>query len=165
MSRGQAGWKSRARKYADLLASNGMVKSDKVNISIPTDIATDGELASVQSTLQANLTSAQTTLQTNLNNHHHDTTYAKVDLSNITVAAGMGSLYIDIYSNGSTTSRDTARNWATASVTVSNGTLFVVRWYEYYSWYRGNGTNWGYRTANTIWLKDSNGSFWHIGGN
>jgi len=35
MSRGQAGWKSRARKFADLLASNGMIKNDKVNYSTP----------------------------------------------------------------------------------------------------------------------------------
>ena len=35
MSRGQAGWKSRARDFADLLASNGMVKSDKVGIALP----------------------------------------------------------------------------------------------------------------------------------
>jgi len=35
MSRGQAGWKSRARNFADLLASNGMVKSDKVDMALP----------------------------------------------------------------------------------------------------------------------------------
>jgi hypothetical protein len=38
MSRGSSGWKSRARRFADLLAANGNIKSELVDIEIPENL-------------------------------------------------------------------------------------------------------------------------------
>lgn len=36
MARGQSGWKSKARKFADLMGSDGMLKAEVVPVETPT---------------------------------------------------------------------------------------------------------------------------------
>ena len=73
-------------------------------------------------------------------------------------------LYIDVYSTGTTTSRDTARNWATSAVSVSNNTLFAVRWHYYHQWWGGNGTNTSDQELRTLWWKNNSGSMYFMTG-
>ena len=86
------------------------------------------------------------------------------NLSNLP-AAGSTTLYIDVYNTGNTTSRDTARNWATSAVSVPNNCIFAVRWYYYHQWWGGNGTNTSSGDYRTLWWKNSSGSMYYMAGN
>ena len=73
-------------------------------------------------------------------------------------------LYIDVYSTGTTTSRDTARNWATSAVSVPNNSMFAVRWRYYHQWWGGNGTNTSDEDVRTLWYKNNSGTiYWAAG--
>ena len=73
-------------------------------------------------------------------------------------------LYIDVYGSGTTTSRDTARNWATSAVSVPNNTMFSVRWHYYHSWNHGNSSGSSDQDLRTLWYKNGSGSiYWATG--
>ena len=68
MARGQAGWKSKARKFADLMGSDGMLKSEVVPVETPTWSSLSGKPTNIATTddIDANVTAAsiKTKLQT-----------------------------------------------------------------------------------------------------
>lgn len=181
MSRKHKYWKSRARMFARMLRREAEREEERLEeleeaqekaeeqaaaLAAAKKKAED-ELAAAKEAMQAEIDAAEEAaaqVSQDLSGHNHDSRYAKIDMSNVTAQMGSPALYIDVYGTGNTTSRDTARNWATAAVNVPNGTVFVVRWQQHYSWYRGNGTSWGNRAVSTVWLKATNGGFYHIGG-
>ncbi len=73
--------------------------------------------------------------------------------------AASNIFFVDVYSNGSTSSRDTARNWATATISPPNNSLIVVRWHYYASYWSGNGTSYHNRAETTTWIKTSSGYY------
>jgi len=79
-------------------------------------------------------------------------------------SAGMGSQYIDVYGSGGTADKHTAKNWATGSTSISNNTLFVVRWRWQYSYWHGNGSSTAQIDVQSVWLKNSSGNIYWVGG-
>ena len=73
--------------------------------------------------------------------------------------AASNIFFVDVYSNGSTSSRDTARNWATSTINPPNNSLITVRWHYYASYWSGNGTSYHNRAETTTWIKTSSGYY------
>lgn len=74
------------------------------------------------------------------------------------------ALYIDVYGSGTTNSRDTARSWATGSVSVPNNCLFGVRWRFYSQFYINNATATIDRDVRSLWWKNGSGSIYWMAG-
>ena len=80
------------------------------------------------------------------------------------LSAPQSALYIDVYGSGSTNSRDTARSWATSSVSVPNNCLFGVRWRFYSQFYINNATATIDRDVRSLWWKNGSGSIYWMAG-
>ena len=79
------------------------------------------------------------------------------------VLSSSTTLYIDVYSTGSTSDRNTANSWAQSAVSIPNDCFYIVRYYYSHSYWAGNGTNTSHEDRRCAWYKNSSGTTYWAG--
>ena len=79
------------------------------------------------------------------------------------VLSSSTTLYIDVYSTGSTSDRNTANSWAQSAVSIPNDCFYIVRYYYSHSYWAGNGTNTSHEDRRCAWYKNSSGTVYWAG--
>ena len=79
------------------------------------------------------------------------------------VLSSSSTLYIDVYSTGSTSDRNTANSWAQSAVSIPNDCFYIVRYYYSHSYWAGNGTNTSHEDRRCAWYKNSSGTVYWAG--
>ena len=79
------------------------------------------------------------------------------------VLSSSTTLYIDVYSTGSTSDRNTANSWAQSAVSIPNDCYYIVRYYYSHSYWAGNATNTSHEDRRTVFYKNSSGTTYWAG--
>jgi len=79
------------------------------------------------------------------------------------VLSSSTTLYIDVYSTGSTSDRNTANSWAQSAVSIPNDCYYIVRYYYAHSYWAGNATHTSHEDRRCAWYKNSSGTTYWAG--